>query len=94
MRAWALELGFAEMDKPRTKKAEVIGLDLYPLIWADENMRPHRPGKTRLSPKRHHRWRGWVTHIRIDENPGLRGNTISASTRRAKETASLNALRW
>ena len=55
---------------------------------------PHRPGKTRLSPKHHHQWRGWVTHIRIDENPGLRGNTISASTRRAKETASLNVLRW
>ena len=66
----------------------------YPFIWADKAKRPHLPGKTRLSPKRHHQWRGWVTHVRIDENPGLRGNTISASTRRAKETASLNALRW
>ena len=44
-----------------------------PFIWADETMRPHRPGKTRLSPKRRNQWRGWVTHVRIDENPGLRG---------------------
>ena len=94
MWTWALELEFAELDKPRRKKALVKGLDLYPLIWADKNMCPHQPDKTRLSPKRHHQWRGWVTHVRIDENPGLRGNTISASTRRAKETASLNALRW
>ena len=57
-------------------------------------MRPYWPGKTRLSPKRHNEWRGWVTHVRIDGNPGIRGNTISASTGRAKETASLNALRW
>ena len=49
---WALELEFAEMDKPRRKKAHVKGLDLYPLIWADKNMCPHRPDKTRLSPKR------------------------------------------
>ena len=73
MRAWALELEFAEMDKPRRKKAQVKGLDLYPLIWADENMRPHRPDKTRLSPKRRNQWRGWVTHVRIDGNPGIRG---------------------
>ena len=37
MRTWALELEFAEMDKPRRKKAQVKGLDLYPLIWADKN---------------------------------------------------------
>ena len=29
MRTWALELEFAEMDKPRRKKAQVKGLDLY-----------------------------------------------------------------
>ena len=40
MRTWALELEFAEMDKPRRKKARVKGLDLYPLIWADGKMRP------------------------------------------------------
>ena len=40
MQTWALGLGFAEMDKPRRKKAQVKGLDLYPLIWADETMRP------------------------------------------------------
>ena len=94
MRTWALDLEFAEMDKPRRKKAQEKGLDLYLLIWVDKNMCPHRPGKTRLSPKRHHQWRGWVTHVRIDENPVKGGYTISALTRRAKETASLNALRW
>ena len=73
MRTWALELEFVEMDKPSRKKVQVKGLDLYPLIWADTNMRPHRPDKTRLSPKRHHQWRGWVTHVRIDGNPGIRG---------------------
>ena len=93
MRTWALELEFAEMDKPRRTKAQVKGLDLYPLIWADENMHPHRPDKTRLSPKCRNQWRGWVTHVRIDENPGIRGHD-PALTRRAKETASLNALRW
>src|SRR4051812_24657402 len=36
----------------------------------------------------------WVTHVRIDENPVNKGDTISALTRRAKETASQNALRW
>ena len=50
MRAWALELEFAEMDKPRRKKAQVIGLDLYPLIWADENMRPPGPIKLAYLP--------------------------------------------
>ena len=40
MRTWALELEFAEMDKPRRKKAQVKGLDLYPLIWADETCVP------------------------------------------------------
>ena len=74
MRTWALELELTEMDKPRRKKAHVKGLDLYPLIWADGNMRPYRPDKTRLSPKRHNQWCGWVTHVRIDENPGIRGH--------------------
>ena len=57
-------------------------------------MRPHQPSNTRLPPKRRDKWRGWVIHIRIDENPINGGYTISASTRRAKETASLNGLRW
>ena len=68
-------------------------VDPYPLIWADATMRPHQPGKTRLSPKRHSQWRGWVTYTHIDENPGIRGHDLCL-TRRAKETASLNALRW
>ena len=76
MRAWALELEFVEMDKPRRKKAQVKRLDLYPLIWEDENMCPHRPDKTCLSPKRRNQWRGWVTHVRIDENPGIRGHDL------------------
>src|SRR4051812_32364946 len=36
-------------------------------------MRPHLPNKTRLPPKRRGKWRGWVTHARIDENPVKRG---------------------
>ena len=76
MRAWALELEFAEMDKPRRKKAQVKRLDLYPLIWAYGNMRPHWPDKTRLSPKRRNQWCGWVTNVRIDENPGIRGHDL------------------
>ena len=39
-------------------------------------------------------WRGWNTHARIDENPVNKGDTISSLTRRAKETASQNTLRW
>ena len=68
-------------------------VDPYPLIWAAETMRPHQPGKTRLSPKRRNQWRGWVTHARIDENPGIRGHDLCL-TRRAKETSSHDALRW
>ena len=73
MRTWALELEFVEMDKPRRKKAQVKGLDPYPLIWEDKNMCPHWPDKTRLSPKRRNQWRGSDTHVRIDGNPGIRG---------------------
>ena len=51
-------------------------VDPYPLIWADATMRPHQPGKTRLSPKHRNQWRGWVTHARIDENPGIRGHDL------------------
>ena len=51
-------------------------VDPYPLIWTDETMRPHQPDKTRLSLKRHNKWRGWVTHARIDENPGIRGHDL------------------
>ena len=50
--------------------------DPYPLIWADATMRPHQPGKTRLSPKCHSQWRGWVTHAHINENPGIRGHDL------------------
>ena len=32
-------------------------------------MRPHLPSKTRLPPKHRDKWRGWVTHVRIDEKP-------------------------
>ena len=53
-------------------------------------MHPHQPSKTRLSPKRRNQWRGWVTHVHIDENPVKGGYTISALTRRDKETASQN----
>src|SRR3954469_9819334 len=56
-------------------------------------MRPHQPCKTRLPPKRRDKWRGWVTHVRIDENPVNKGDTISGLTRRAKETASQNTPR-
>ena len=47
-----------------------------PFTWADETMRPHQPGKTRLSPKRRNRWCGWVTHAHIDENPVIRGHDL------------------
>ena len=69
-------------------------MDPYPLIWADAVMRPHLPNKTRLPPQRRGKWRGWVTHVHIDENLVNKGDTISALTRRAKETASQNVLRW
>ena len=51
-------------------------VDPYPLTWADATMRPHQPGKTRLSPKHHSQWRGWVTHTRIDGNPRIRGHDL------------------
>ena len=51
-------------------------VDPYPLIWAAETMSPHRPNKTRLSPKRRGKWRGWVIQARIDENPGIRGHDL------------------
>ena len=44
-------------------------MDPYPLIWADAVVCPHLPNKTRLPPERRDKWRGWVTHVRIDENP-------------------------
>ena len=47
-----------------------------PCIWVDATIRPHEPGKTGLSPKRRNRWRGWVTHARIDENPVIRGHDL------------------
>ena len=69
-------------------------VDPYPLIWADATMRPHQPSKTRLPPKHRDKWRGCVTHVCIDENPVKGGYTISALTRRAKETALQNTLTW
>ena len=69
-------------------------MDPYPLIWADATMHPHQLSKTRLPAKRRDKWRGWVTHVRINENPVNKGDTISALTRRAKETASQSTLRW
>ena len=51
-------------------------VDPYPLIWVDATMRPHQPGKTRLSPKCRNQWCGWVTHARIDENLGIRGHDL------------------
>ena len=39
-------------------------------------MRPHQPSKTRLPPKRSDKWRGWVTHVRIDENPVNGGHDL------------------
>ena len=48
----------------------------YPFIWADETKHPHLPGKTHLSPKHRNRWRGWVTHARIDENHVIRGDDL------------------
>ena len=51
-------------------------VDPYPLIWVGATMRPHQPGKTRLSPKRRDKWRGWVTHVHIDENPVNEGHDL------------------
>ena len=52
MRTWALELEFAEMDKLRRKKAQVKGLDFYPLIKAAGILRlPTCPLKS--FPKHH-----------------------------------------
>ena len=51
-------------------------MDPYPLIWADAVMRPHLPNKTRLAPKSHGKWRGWVTHVGIDENPVKRAHDL------------------
>ena len=39
-------------------------------------MHPHRPDKTRLSPKRRNQLRGWVTNVRIDEDPVIRGHDL------------------
>ena len=44
--------------------------------------------------RKHANGHDWVTHVRIDENPVNKGDTISALTRRAKEAASQNMLRW
>ena len=40
MRAWALELEFAEMDKPRRKKAQLKGWIFIPLYGRTETRVP------------------------------------------------------
>ena len=52
------------------------------------------PFGTCLKSRSHTNGHDWVTRIRIDENPVNKGDTISSLTRRAKETASQNTLRW
>ena len=37
---------------------------------------PHLPVGNRFLPKRHDRWRGGITHTRIDENPMIRGHDL------------------
>ena len=66
-------IGLLRHEGAARRTPEPLKVDPYPLIWTDETMRPHRPDKTRLSPKRRNQWRGWVTHVRIDGNPGIRG---------------------
>ena len=92
MRAWALELECAGDGWAKEEEGVGKNVDPYPLIWVDVVVRPHQPSKTCLPPKRRDKWRGWVTHVRINENPVNKGDMISALTRRAKETASQNAL--
>ena len=65
----------------------------YPLIWADAIVRPHQPSKTRLPPKRRDKWRGWVTHVRIDENPVIRGHDLCFD-KTCRKTASHYVRGW
>ena len=37
---------------------------------------PHLPVEGHLFHKSHDRWRGWVTHTRIDGNPVIRGHDL------------------
>ena len=67
-------------------------MDPYPLIWADAVVRSLV--KLACLPRAVINGAVRVTHVRIDENPVKGGHTISALTRRAKETASQNMLRW
>ena len=43
---------------------------------AESGAPPHLPVEGRLFPKRHDRWRGWVTHTRIDGNLVIRGHDL------------------
>ena len=50
---------------------------LLSLYTGDESgAPPHLPVEGRLFLKRHDRWRGWVTHTRIDGNPVIRGHDL------------------
>ena len=84
MRAWALELGCTEDGLAKEEEGVGKKVDPYPLIWADVVVRPHQPSKTRLPPKCCDKWRGWVTHVRINENPVIREHDLCFD-KRAKE---------
>ena len=75
VRTWALELECARMDRQRRKKAWVKRWILIPLYgW----MRLRVPTSlvNSLISKRRNQWRDWVTHARIDENPGIKGHDL------------------
>ncbi len=68
-------------------------VDPYPLIWVAETMSHHQPSKTRLPPKCRDKWRGWVTHVRIDENP-VKGVHDLCFDKTCQETASRYVWSW
>ena len=87
---WALELERRGMDQEK----ESVGAkgSPYPLIKAAGILR--LPTRLKLAYSQGPcKWHGWITHARIDENPVIRGDKISASTRRANKTAS-RYVRW
>ena len=93
MRTWALELECAKMDEQRRKKACVKKWILIPLYGQTKLCVPTSLVKLAYLPSAVINGSvGLLTPVlmRIPE----KGDTISGSTRRAKETASLNALRW
>ena len=50
--------------------------DPYLFIEAVETVRLPTCPINSLIPQALHRWRGWVTHAHIDENPGIRGHDL------------------